>query len=368
MKSLFDREELLQKLKKAGAFVPKKAIIAAHEAFLFKIGGNRCSITSTDGNKQMTIFCDVVKHDGDAMFTVPAKLIIHVLSLLIEKEVNIISSEGSVQIKCGKAKYNMPSESGAEYPLMKNIPANFEASFNGNAFSKAIEITKEYADPDNASPALQGVCLRAGDDNSVNFYGCNSHHAAKIVVRPRSLNKWADIIVPASTITAVMKCINDEDIVDVTHDQERIEIKTDSVLIMSSCFAVKYPKIELFFDTTPEHFVEVNTLQFLHVLQRLDVFSPKEVPLISLDIKTASMVIQTADSMFNHDAEEEIDMMAEQEIKFAVNIKLLTNIIVSFTNDTFKMRYESFDKAIHIEPVNIAKDNDMFFVVMPCKI
>lgn len=376
-KITFEREDLLQKLNKAKAFVPKKAVLSAHDTFLFRITGKEAFITSTDGQKQVTLYCETLKTDGDCMFTVPAKLVLHVLNLLLESEVTFTVKEKklsdntitfNVEVKSGKSKYNMPSDSGNEYPLIQTIKADFEASFNGSSFNKAMEVAKSYCDPENASPALQGVCLRSGQNNNINVFGCTGQHAAKIIMQPRSINKWDDIIIPVSALTAFSKVIPDDAIVDIIHDKDRIEIVSDGVSIKAICFNCKYPDADIFFRSREESKIELNTVQFLHALQRLDVFSPKEFPLISMDIKTTSMAIETSDEMFNHDGQEIIDVVAEKEIKIGVNQKFLTNIIESFTNDSFNMFYFEFDKPIRIEPVDMIKDNDMFFVVMPIKI
>ncbi len=364
-KLIFDKEELLGKLKKAAAFVPKKAVLSSHETFLIDIKSGQANITATDGNKQITVKCDTLKSDTDVMFTIPAKLLIHVLNLLIEKEITITTKKDKVEVKSGKSKYNMPSEDGTAYPVMQHISADFEASFTGMQFNKAMEITKAYADPENASPALQGICLRAGKDNAINAYGCTSSHAAKVIIHPRSINKWDDVVIPVSALTAIGKCIPDGDIVDLIHNKDRIEINTEDVSIKALCFAVKYPNVEQFFDKRPDHFVEMNTVQMLHALQRIDVFSPKEVPTISIDIQPTLMTIKTDDEMFSHDAEEEIDIIAEKNIYIGVNVKLFINIMESFTNDMFRLYYLDFNKAITIEPISVIDNNDMFFILMP---
>lgn len=367
-KITFERNELFNKLKKAATFVPKKAVITAHETFLFDVKDKSASITSTDGNKQITIVCEVTKHDKPARFTVPAKLVLHVLESFTEQDVTITVKDNKVEVKSGKSKYNMPSDNGESYPLIQNIEAKFEASFNGSNFNKAIETTKAFCDPDNASPALQGVCLRIDAENNINVFGCNGQHAAKVRVKPRSINKWDDILVPVQALAAISKCIPDEDIVDVIHDKERIEIRSETVFIKALCFNVKYPKVEDFFVTRPDDNIELNSVEFTKALQRLDVFSPKDVPLISVDIKTATMTIATIDNLFNHDGEEVIDVMAKKEVKIGFNINLMNNIMKSFTDDTFKMYYEDFNKVVKIEPVSIVNDNNVFFIVMPYKL
>lgn len=368
IKLTFDRIELLEKLKKANAFVPKKAILSAYETFLFVIKDGHAAITATDGQKQITITCDYIKSEEDGMFTVPTKLIIHVLSLLLEKDISINVKNSKVEIKCGKSKYNMPSESGAEYPLIQNIEPLFEASFTGVSFNKATEVAKNFADPEDNSPALQGVLFRTGDNNNINICGCSRQQAAKVVVSPRSINQWFDVVVPTQAIIAINKSISDDAIIDVIHDKDRIEIISDGIRIKALCFNVKYPDVEIFFKKKSENKIELNTVQVVHALQRLDVFSNTEVPLISLDIKTMSLTIDAADDLFNKDAQEVIDIVAEKEMKMGVNIKFLTNVMKSFTNDTFNLLYEDHSKPLRIEPINMIKDNDVFFIVMPIMI
>lgn len=369
IKIIFDRETLLVKLKLLASILPKKASLAAYEQFLFNIVGEVATVTSTDGHKQITISCDTVKCDGNVKFTVLGKLLFSTLGLLLDSEVKLSVKENQVQLKCGRSTYKMASENGESYPMMAEIKSDFEASFNGAIFNEALETAKRYIDPDSSVVAYQGVNLNFLD-GKMNISGIQGGHAmCKIVSAPRSVNKWEPILIPASAVKAIVTCVSDSDIVDITHDKQHLEVRTGTVSIMALALDIKYPNIEeLYKNNDRKNCVTFNTLQFLNALERLLPYARKEFPLLVIDMKTVGTALFVDNVDFSRDGLEELDVMAATECKLGVNLDFMINSIKSFTNDEFNLFFIDANKPFFLEPVNIVKDNYKFILLAPCKI
>lgn len=374
-KITFNREHLLEKLKKATQFLPKKPVMPAHEQFRFEIKGLRLSITATDSNKQVTLYAQALKSESDVAFCVPAWLVFKTIELLLEEEVTFVYkegkdlTEGKVELKSGKSKYKMPGIHVREFPIMADIDSPFEASFTGASFGSAAETAKRYTDVKNTVEAWQGICMRLGENNNINFFGSTGHQICKIICEPRSINKWEDIIIPAPVITAALKCINDSDIVDITHNKGCIEINTEEVNIMASAIDTKYPDCDVFFRLKDPVGLELNTMQVMRALQRVALYSPEEMPIAKFDITTTATVIMADNQAYSRDAEETIEAISEIETKFGVNVHSILNAMESFQSDTFTL-YPPTEKIamISIEPSSGARANDRFFVMSHVKI
>jgi DNA polymerase III subunit beta len=366
-KIVFNREHLLHRLKKAIQFIPKKAILGAHEQFLFILKDGKMSITATDGEKQATLFATATKSDGDASFCVPGLLIFKTLGLLLEDEVTFTCKDERVELKAGKSKYKMPSIKVSEYPIMPAIDSPFEASFLGVDFNSAVETARKFTDSQSTIAAHQGICFRMGENNSINVYGFKGFEICKVVSPPRSINKWEDIVIPAQVINAMLKCVNDSDIVDITHNKDRVEIRTPEMTIMACAFNMKYPDVEMFFNKKPKEYIELNTVQTLTALQRVALYSKEEEPKAMVDIKTNSVTIKASNDAYNRDSEEVIDVVSESECIFYANVHFLINALEAFKCDSFYLFPPDAEKRmpIFIEPSSALKVNDKFFIISP---
>lgn len=129
MKLQFDRETLLGRLKILSTILPKKPVLQAYSQFLFNVKGGVAWITSTDGSKQVTVSCDTQKHEGDCMFTIPGRLLISTLDLLLDSEIKLTVKDSLVRLKSGKSDYKMDSEDGTVYPLIPEIKSDMESLF-----------------------------------------------------------------------------------------------------------------------------------------------------------------------------------------------------------------------------------------------
>jgi DNA polymerase III subunit beta len=360
----FDRETLLGKIRMLVPIIPKKPVLSAHEQFLFEIKGGVANITATDGQKQITVWCDTAKCDGDATFTVHGRLLFSTLGLLLEPEVKLSVKDGKVELKCGKSKYKMASESGEHYPVIESLKSEFEASFSGAIFNESMETAKRYTNPENSVVAQQGVCLRFME-GKMNMYGYCGNEVCKVVVNPRSVNKWDDIIIPSSAVKAMVECVSDSDIVDISHDTKKMEVRTENVAIIALALEAKYPDAETFYRKKPETHVKHNTVQFLRSIERLKPYAKEESMSMVVDIKTSSTTLTVDNIDFSRDGLEELDAVAEKELRFGLNLEFMLKALKSFTNDEFNMFYSDPEKLIYIEPVSILKDNDKFIVMSP---
>lgn len=373
MKAIFNKEALLKKLNKAFPFIPKKVILPAHEAFLFRIDqGGVLSITALDGEKQITVSCPSEESDTPMQFCIHARVLVKTLELMLEEKVSFtkkslksdIPGKCTIEIKSGKSKYRMQCDDGSVYPLMQPIKSEFEASFTGSDFNITMETVVNYANEANSYAANEYICLRSVG-NTINAYACSNSDLSKVVMSPRSINKWDDILISTSSIKAISKCINDIDIVDIIHNKDKIEIRTEEVSVIALAQNMKYPDMDLFFNKKPSTKVRLNTVEFFNAIKRLHLYANEEVPLIKINIATAQITMDTVNDAYAREGDETIDTIAEKEIVFACSSTLLIKALSQFKNDEFELSYSEPKIMIFIDPIDSIKDNNKFFAIMP---
>lgn len=374
---VFSREQLLNRLKKCIQFIPKKAVLPAHEYFFFSIGAGVAEITAMDSEKQITTSCEIISCNADVHFCIPARLLVHTLTLLLESEITFVVKDIKpempsdmdrcmVEIKSGKSKYKLDCDKGNAYPKSPSIVSEFEASFTGSVFNTAMDVAMKFADPDGNQPFKQGVCLRMMGDK-INTYATTGFKISKVEMSPRSINKWEDIVIPVHTVKAIIKVIGDIEIVDVTHNKDKFEIRTPEVIIIALAYNLKYPDVETFFKKRPESKITLNSVQFANAIERLTAYAKEENPTVTMDITTTSLNIKVDNDSHNRNGNESIDIMSEKDLTITLNPIYLNETVKSFSSDEFSLFYSEPNGLVYIEPSSAVRENDKFFAIAPFK-
>lgn len=366
MKLTFDRELLISKLKLNASFIPKKAVIPAHTLVLFECDNNVVKMTAQNGVMQIINTTSVLKSSGNGSFTIPGKVLLQTISLMKEPEVTITYKDGKCEVKSGKSKYKFSSDDGSDHVRMARIDrSEFEASFAGSVINMALETSVRYSDKENVNVWSQGVCLRS-DGNKINFFASNMHSVSKISISPRSINNWADIIVPEETCKAIIRCVNDIDIVDILHNKKSIEIISGDVVIISSVLDCKFPNVEEFYKKKPSNNIVLNTVEVAHAIDRLKLVAREDAPAVTFDIGTDGITMISEDPDFGNSGEEHVSCISPKESRMGFNITLLSNILESFSNDTFTFTFDDDPKKpAFFEPIDNISENNKFFLIAP---
>jgi len=368
MKITFDRELLISKLKLAAAFIPKKAVIPAYTLVLFEAEGNIVRLTAQNGEMQIINKCSALKSSGNGKFTVPGNVLLKTISLMKEPEVTISFKNDKCNIVSGKSKYVLSATDGEDHIRMPRVKAEYDASFVGSVVNTSLEVSLKYASKDSPNVAFQGVCLREADGNKIGFFSSNMHSVSKIIAAPRSITKWADIIIPEEVCKAIVKCVNDIDIVDIVHNKKNIEITSGEIVIIASVLDVSFPNVDNFFAKKPDRTVTVNTLEFLQALQRLALVANEDTPEVTIGIGAGGINMNSVDENFGNKGDEEVGGVSEHETEMKFSLPLLTNIVDSFSNDSFVMSFgENRTAPAFFDPVDNVHGNNKFFLIAPLK-
>lgn len=368
MKLTFERELLISKLKLASVFIPKKAVIPAFTMVLFEANGTTVKMTAQNGEMQLINTCSAIKSSGVGKFSLPGGMLLKTISLMKEPEVTMSFKDNKCTIKSGSSKYVLAASDGEDHIRMERVKAEYEASFYGSTINTSIETSLKYASKDNPNVSFQGVCLRDNNDGKISFLSSNMHSVSKVVAQPRSINRWSDIIIPEDVCKAVVKCVNDIDVVDIIHNKKSIEISSGEVIIISSVLDVNFPDVDKLFLKKLDRFVVANTSEFLHALQRLSFVANEELPVVTINIGAAGIKMNAIDENFGNEGDEEVGGVSDHETEMKFSLPLLTNVIESFDNDSFMMKFaENPIEPAFFEPVDNVHGNNKFFLIAPLK-
>ncbi len=322
MKLKIDRELLALKLNKAIKFTPDKQIIPAFENFLLFTKEGKINIIATDGNIQIHLQCPV-KTDGNVAICVPAKLFLKTVNLFRENEVLItIKSDTKIEVKCGKAKYNITLDCMAnDFPVMLSPASTNEIAINQFLLSIGLKSTQRFVDEKNVNANMAAINIAEINDKIV-FIGLTQVLFCRAAIKPISINKWEKVSILPDTANKVDLMLGEKGEVNIIHDDKRISFSSnlgtsDSFEIISVVANAKFPSPESAYARQSKDMLVVNTMELSDAMKRLRLYVEEgSVPIITISNTENSQELKltSADNLTHKDGEEIISIINPSEV------------------------------------------------------
>lgn len=307
-----DRELLLYKLDKAIKFVPSKSIIPAFDNFLLNVSGGNIEIIAADPATRVRLDCQVISSSGDFSFCVAAKLLLKTVKLFSENEVLITQkSNDSIELKCGKSKYNIGLDCFPEsYP---QIPVEaMTSSINIQQFylRLGLKSTNSFVDTESQNSNMVAINV-IEKNNKMIFTGITQALMCRAAIPPISIEQWNPVNISPDCATKVIPLLSDKGEVGFSHNGKHITFFTDKdspemFEVISTIANVKFPNSESLLAKRPENIIVMNTIELQAAVKRLKLYASdaetKQV-LFSCDGGN-ELMLTSADTLTKKDGEE----------------------------------------------------------------
>jgi DNA polymerase-3 subunit beta len=370
MKIKLDTQSFLDALEKARTALPKKTIIPITDYFLVDVLPDKATITATNVESTISVTTQC-KAEGAISFCIPGKLLYATVKLLREPDFIINTSKyekkTTVDLICGKAKYTFGCFVANEFPQVVHDRCEYTASFFSDVFKDTVQAVSKFVSEDESRPALMSVLI-SNKDQDIVFAAASHMSMGRYHNKPHSITKWKDILVSPALSPIIEKCFSDKEVLDVSHNEKKVFIQNESIILSSVASALSYPDIDVFFKMEPETTVRFNTMQLRDSLERLKLFAPKENLIVNLQGKGGNVTMWASDDANNNSGEEEIAIDKDAEFFYAFNIDGFLGVISSFDNVEFDFNIfaESSLKHTFIYPlVGEGERDNKEFILMP---
>lgn len=311
--------------------VGKQSTLPILENILIETEKGMLKISAT--NLEIGVFLKIgAKTEKEGKITVPAKLISSFVNNLPPGENIHIETEGQLlRIKSGNYKANIKGLGAQDFPIIPEFGGSFLFSFSGAELKDVLPKILACVSLDSARPELGGVNA-VFNEKGVSLASTDSFRLLEIKVGLKKeenyaafMSKTNSIIIPSSTLTEVLRSINQEDKeVYVAIEENQIFFQIDNVRIVSRLINGKYPEYK---QIIPKDF---STRSFV------------EKEDISRAVKMASFFTngKLGEISFKLDAKEKsLEVLAESEEKGENRVKLEIEIEGIDQEIVFNPRY-----------------------------
>ena len=368
MKLTINPIETAKRIKKAERVIQGKSIYPILDNFLISVKSNCCTVTSSDGEIQLSLILPIISSDCDFDFCADAKKFSAIMSTIKYGDASIEIEKGEVLFKHKKGKIAIPCVDAKDYPLISLGEQSMSTMVDARELFTAVYGTAYACSTDDLRPQLNGVYFDFVEDGYYTV-STDTHKLVKIKNHDKRGEQIDSFIMPnkvANIVEPLIESINDDVVVSNNGSLGEIVAKNDFRLTFKQASG-KYPNYNAVFPKELKDFAIVEKNELIESLRRVLLAASQQVGCVVFKFENNEIHLSSRDLDYNTSAEEVVSCeYAGAPINIAFNgndlLTILSNLHVS--DGLFKVFLFDSAKAIVISP-NSNDDTKTQALLMP---
>lgn len=262
------------------------------ENILLKVNFNNIVLTSN--NLEMAIeyiISDDLKIESEWAFCVPSKLFTSYISLVQDDEVTIeLLNDDSIKINTSSWKLKIKWIEASEFPLIPSIREEVSLNISGKIIKRSIDKTLFSSAEWNIRPTLAWLYVNI-HLNEVIFASTDSFRLSeyKTILTDQVPTNFSQII-PSKTASQVKSILVDTDEVKIVSWDNQIAFLSWNIKIYSRLLNGKFPDYSTFFPTTFSTKAEVNRMDLIQALKKINLVSRENNYSIKMSLSSSRWI------------------------------------------------------------------------------
>lgn len=344
------------------------------ENILLKVNYN--SLVLTSNNLEMAIeyiISEDIEIASEWSFCVPSKLFTSYVSLINDDTLEVeLLTDDSIKIKTETWKIKIKWLKAEEFPLIPSIKEDISMTLSSKILKKSIEKTLFSSAEWNIRPTLAWILVNISSDQ-ISFATTDSFRLSEYkVIWNNNLVKNFSEIIPSKTASELKNILDNED-VKIISGENQIAFLFWHTKFYSRLLNWKFPNYEAFFPTTFGTKAEINRVDLMWALKKINLVSRENNYSIKISFSSENWIL----------LESSETQIWEWDVKLVWAIEWIDNIIwinsvylleVLWVMETshISISFESPLSQILITPLKDPEksDNSSSFkhIIMPLKI
>ena len=240
----------------------------------------KVSVTGTDLDLTVTadLDCDVAE---PGITAVPARLIADIVRAMSGDTVTVERSDSSqVTVSDGRSRFQIRASDPDGFPKL-DTPSGDPHIVDAPQFAAGLTQVLFAASADDARPILTGIYMVPGGSNGLTMVATDSY---RLAVRELAVagdvtgDDHKPVLVPARSLTEVIRNLNDDPTLEVRTDDRLISFAFGSTRITSRLIAGNFPAYHTLLRDSHPHQVTADRAELIESARRVKVMARDSVP------------------------------------------------------------------------------------------
>jgi len=365
MKFKSERDILVEALSAASRVVATR-LIGASSGILLSLTGNQLTVTGTDLDITIRTNVDVIGLE-DGSTVVPARLIVDAVRSLEAGAVTIASSDESVEVSLGRAKFSLRTFAVMDYPNLPPVTGALTTVPALDLIQGLNQVVRAAAN-DDARPLLTGV-LFTNEGGTLRLIATDSYRlAVRDVPGVAGLGGNHDLLVPARALQELQRVASSlpsDAEIGVTLTDAEICFVVGRSTIASRLIDGNYPSVLQLIPASYPNQLRIAKDTLLTSLRRAKLLAKDSTSSVRLTAKEKSLEIRTQ-SHDTGDIEDNVDADYQgEEITIAFNPGFLIEGVEAVPGDEVVLEMTD---AVRPAMVHGVEDLRFRYLLMPVRV
>ena len=366
------KEPFLRALQKVQGIVEKKNTMPILSNVLIEACNDNIYILATDlevGIK--TSHAATVIEEGK--ITVSAKKIYEIIKELSDEEITFSTKENDwVELKSGKAQFNIVGLSPDEFPYFPRIHDENLIKISGSMLNDMIEKTSYAICHDETKYNLNGIFVKAVEDGErkVLRMVATDGHRLSIVERELSGSICPELssgaIFPKKGIFELKKITEDvDDDIEMTFMDNSAVVKKGDTIVVMRLVDGEFPDYSRVVPANNDLLITVEREPFLRALKRIAILSSEKFKGVKFNIDPEMLEISSSNPEIG-EAKEEIEIgYTGNRMVTRFNAKYIIDVLSVLDDESIQLHMKS-----EMTPAIIKPSSDQGFqaIIMPMRL
>jgi len=367
MKFIVNSAYLLKQLSNINGVITTNPVVPILENFLFEL--DKGSLTVTASDLQTSMITDLqVESKEKGSIAVPARILLDTLKNLPEQPVtfSIDESTYSIEIISDNGRYKLSGENATDFPKVPSVTNDFSADISSEVLARAINNTIFATSNDELRPAMTGVYVNLGENNST-FVATDGHRLVRYRRADVKSSNGSSIIIPRKALNLLKATLPSENSdVSVSFNLSNAYFMFGNLRMICRLIDERFPDYDNVIPTQNNITMSIERSDLLGALKRISIYANKTTHQVRLKITGSELQISAEDLDFSNEANERLSCDHEgEDIEIGFNAKFLVEMLSNMDSPKIKLTMSAPNKAGVILPAENNTSEDILMLVMP---
>lgn len=328
------KDIFLKGLQRVQSIVEKRNTMPILSNVLLETVDDRLDITATDLEVGMKSSYPVTTVKPGKI-TVSAKKLFEIIRELPDADITFSTKENDwVELRCGKALFNIVGLSPEEFPYFPSIQENNFIKIESELLRDMIEKTSFAICHDETKYNLNGVFLKATEADGKTALKMVATDGHRLSLMEKTLEGSfgpelsKGVIFPKKGIFEIKKFAEDDpcELLLGFLDNSAVIKKNNTVVVMRLVDG-EFPDFTRVIPQNNDKIVKVDREQFLHSLRRMAILSSEKSKGVKLEIDREKMIISSSNPELGEAREDLESDYAGEPLQIGFNARYLLDVL-----------------------------------------
>lgn len=372
MQFSIEKEVFLKALSRVQGIVEKRNTIPILSNVLIEAASETIRLTATDleVGMQASYPAEVA---AVGKITVSAKKLYEIIKELPEQAVDFKAKEnGWIEIRCGKALFNIVGLSPEEFPYFPNPAQGTYLQLSGSQLKEMIEKTSFSISTDESKYNLSGIFFNTYKNNDENYLRlvATDGHRLSLIQRKIADNDIPEltkgVIFPRKGIFELKKITDDSDAtIELGFMDNNAVVRRDQTVVIMRLVDGEFPDYNRVIPKNNELIATIERESLLHALRRMSILSSEKSRGIKLSLSNQSLEISSSNPELG-DSREDLEISYQgPDISIGFNARYLIDILQTLDQNEVELILKDNLSPGLLQP---KQDENYLAVVMPMRL